>query len=175
MTDAHRDETADEAPPGSVTLTTGRIAGDAVDALADALKAVGIMVERRTFLPARDDETSPQSVLLLAVAGSPLSLARLVAPATSPPSVVPALADALGIGPDADQAPRTNPATIPASASVPATLQLKAEGVFIVVRVRDHGDLTQALDGLPAQVAPPAVRRAERRLVYEAGAWQIDP
>jgi len=181
MTDARRNETDDtggttsETPPGSVTLTTGRIGGDAVGTLMAALEAAGVVVERRTFLPTREDETSPQDVLLLAVAGPPLSLARLVAPATSPPSVVPALADALGIGPDADQAPRTNPATIPATTSVPATLQFKAEGVFIVVRVRDHGDLTRALDDLPAQVARLAVRRAERRLVYEAGTWQIDP
>lgn len=173
MTDAHRDERVGPAPSGLVTLTTGRIAEDAVDALTDALAASGVAVERRVFLPARDDETSPWGVLLLAVTAPPLSLARLVAPATAPPGVVPALADALGIGPDADQAPRTNPATIPASATV--TLQLKAEGVFIVVRVRDHGDLTRALDGLPAQVTRLAVWRAERRLVYEAGAWQIDP
>lgn len=47
--------------------------------------------------------------------------------------------------------------------------------MFVVIRVRDHGDLTRALDGLPAPVARLAVRRAERRLVYEAGAWHIDP
>ena len=43
----------------------------------------------------------------------------------------------------------------------------------VVVRVRD--DFTRVLDGLPAQVARLVVRGAERRLVYEAGAWQIDP
>jgi len=47
--------------------------------------------------------------------------------------------------------------------------------VFVVVRVRDRGDLTRVLDGLPAQVARLVVRGAERRLVYEAGAWHIDP
>ncbi len=45
----------------------------------------------------------------------------------------------------------------------------------VVVRVRDRGDFTRVLDGLPAQVARLVVRGAERRLVYEAGAWQIDP
>jgi len=47
--------------------------------------------------------------------------------------------------------------------------------VFVVVRVRDRGDLTRVLDGLPAQVARLVVRGAERRLVYEAGTWHIDP
>ena len=171
MTDAHRDETVGEAPPGSVTLTTGRIAEDAVGALADALEAAGVAVKRRAFLPTRDDETSPWGVLLLAVAGPALPLARLVAPATAPAGAVPALAAALGVGPDTDQAPATDRDTAPAT--TPATLQLKAAGVFVVVRVR--GDLTRVRDGLPAQVARLAVRGAERRLVYEAGAWQIDP
>ncbi len=173
MADTHTDETIGDVPPGPVTLTTGRITGDAADALTDALRAAGVAVEQRTFLPTRDDETSPWGVLLLAVAGPPLPLVRLVAPATAPPGVVPALTVALGIGPDTDQAPTTDPQTEPATA--PATLQLKAAGVFIVVRVRDRGDLTRALDGLPAQVARLAVRRAERRLVYEAGTWHIDP
>ncbi len=173
MTDADRDETRgnapDDAPVGLVTLTTGRIAGDAVDALAAALGAAGVAVERRVFLPARDDETPPWGALLLAVDGPPLPLARLVAPAMAPPGVVPALVAALGIGPDTDQASTTD------QTLAPATLQLKAEGVFVVVRVRDRGDLVRTLDGLPAQVARLVVRGAERRLVYEAGAWQIDP
>jgi len=167
MTDADRDETRDDAPVGSVTLTTGRIAEDAAGALAAALGATGVAVERRVFLPARDDETPPWGALLLAVAGPPLPLARLVAPATAPAGVVPALAAALGIGPDTD--PETD------QTMAPATLQLKAEGVFVVVRVRDRGDLVRTLDGLPAQVARLVVRGAERRLVYEAGAWHIDP
>ena len=173
MTDADRDETQDDAPVGPVTLTTGRIAEDAAGALAAALGATGVAVERRVFLPARADETPPWGALLLAVDGPPLPLARLVAPATAPAGVVPALAAALGVGPDTDQAPATDRDTAPAT--TPATLQLKAAGVFVVVRVRDRGDLARALDGLPAQVARLAVRRAERRLVYEAGAWHIDP
>jgi len=173
MTDAHRDETVGEAPPGSVTLTTGRIAEDAVGALADALETAGVAVTRRAFLPTRDDETSPCGVLLLAVAGPPLPLARLVAPATAPPGVTPALTAALGIGPDTDQAQTTDQHNDPATG--PATLQFKAAGVFVVVRVRDRGDLVRTLDGLPAQVARLVVRGAERRLVYEAGAWHIDP
>ncbi len=92
-------------------------------------------------------------------------------PATAPPGVVPALAAALGVGPDTDQASATDPN----QDTDPATLQLKAAGVFVVVRVRDRGDLVRTLDGLPAQVARLAVRGAERRLVYEAGAWHIDP
>jgi len=173
MTNVHGDETVGEAPPGLVTLTTGRIAGDAVGTLTAALEAAGVAVERRAFLPTRDDETSPWGVLLLAMAGPPLPLARLVAPATAPPGVVPALAAALGIGPDTDQETDRVPTTDPTMA--PATLQLKAEGVFVVVRVRDRSDLVRTLDGLPAQVARLVIRGAERRLVYEAGAWHIDP
>ncbi len=173
MTDADRDETRDDAPVGPVTLTTGRIAEDAVGALAEALETAGVAITRRAFLPTRDDETSPWGVLLLAVAGPPLPLARLVAPATAPPGVVPALTVALGIGPDTDPAPTTDQHNDPATG--PATLQLKAAGVFVVMRVRDHGDLTRVLDGLPAQVARLVVRGAERRLVYEASAWHIDP
>ena len=139
----------------------------------DPLGATGVAVKRRVFLPARDDETPPWGALLLAVAGPPLPLARLVAPATAPSGVVPALVAALvaalGIGPDTDQASTTD------QTLAPATLQLKAEGVFVVVRVRDRSDLVRTLDGLPAQVARLVVRGAERRLVYEAGAWHIDP
>jgi len=177
MTDANRDETRDDTPVGLVTLTTGRIAEDAAGALAAALRATGVAVERRVFLPARDDETPPWGALLLAVDGPPLPLARLVAPATAPAGVVPALAAALGVGSDTDQAPATDPQTDAATDgdTAPATLQLKAAGVFVVVRVRDRGDLTRVLDGLPAQVARLVVRGAERRLVYEASAWQIDP
>ena len=173
MTDADRDETQDDAPVGPVTLTTGRIAEDAAGALADALETAGVAVTRRAFLPTHDDETSPWDVLLLAVAGPPLPLARLVAPATAPPGITPALTAALRIGPDTDQTQTTDQHNDPATG--PATLQFKATGVFVVVRVRDHGDLTRALDGLPAQVTRLAVRGAERRLVYETGSWQIDP
>jgi len=34
---------------------------------------------------------------------------------------------------------------------VPATLQLKADGVFVSIRGRDLIDITMALDALPAQ------------------------
>jgi len=155
-------ERARQAPLAAVLVRRCAILRGMIDAHRDE-------VERRAFLPTRDDETSPWGVLLLAVAGPPLPLARLVAPATAPPGIVPALAAALGIGPNTDQAPTTDPAT------APATLQLKAAGVFVVVRVRDRGDLTRVLDGLPAQVARLVVRGAERRLVYEAGTWHIDP
>jgi len=98
-------------------------------------------------------------VLLLAASGPPLPLTRLVGPATAPAGVTPALAAALGIG----QRP------------VPATLQLKADGVFVSVRGRDLIDITQALDALPAQLERLDTRREERRLVYAEGAWRIDP
>jgi hypothetical protein len=73
--------------------------------------------------------------------------------------VASALAAALGIG--------ERPA--------PATLQLKADSVFVSIRGRDLFDITQALDGLPAQLARLDLRRGERRLVYTEGAWHIDP
>ncbi len=169
MADAHRDDTdtPGATAPDHVTLTTGRRVGDAAaaTALTDAFQGAGLVVERRTFLPARDDEAHPASVLLLALAGPPLALARLVVPATAPPGVVPALVTALGIGP--------GPAV--AALVAPATLQLKADGVFVSMRVRDRGDLLHALDDLPARIARLGVRGAERRLVYDAGAWHIDP
>ncbi len=58
---------------------------------------------------------------------------------------------------------------------MPATLQLKADGVFVSVRGRDLFDITQALDGLPAQLARLDTRREEHRLVYSEGIWRIDP
>ena len=107
----------------------------------------------------RGKEHHPWGVLLLAASGPPLPLARLVTPATAPAGVAPALAAALGGG--------ERPA--------PATLQLKADGVFVSIRSRDLIDITQALDGLPAQFARLDTRREERRLVYAEGAWRIDP
>jgi len=98
-------------------------------------------------------------VLLLAASGPPLPLARLVGPTTAPAGVAPALATALGGG----------------ERAAPATLQLKADGVFVSIRGRDIIDITQALDGLPAQLARLDTRREERRLVYAEGAWRIDP
>jgi len=47
--------------------------------------------------------------------------------------------------------------------------------VFVSVRGRDILDITQALDGLPAQFARLDTRREERRLVYSEGSWRIDP
>jgi hypothetical protein len=147
------------ATPAHVTLTTDHVTGDDVGSLADALLAAGVAVERHTFLPVRDEEQHPSGVLLLATSGPPLSLVQLVVPATVPPGVASALAAALGIG--------ERPA--------PATLQLKADGVFISVRGRDLIDITQALDALPVQLARLDTRREERRLVYSEGAWRIDP
>jgi hypothetical protein len=98
-------------------------------------------------------------VLLLATDGPLLPLARLVVPATAPASVAPALAAALGVG----------------ERAAPATLQLKADGVFVSLRGRDLRDITQALDALPPQLARLDMRHRERRLVYAEGAWRIDP
>jgi len=142
-----------------VTLTTDGVTTDAVGPLTDALHAAGVAVERHAFLPVRGEEQHPSGVLLLATSGSPQLLARLVVPTTAPAGVVPALAAALGIGPR----------------PVPATLQLKADGVFVSIRGRDLFDITQALDALPAQLARLDTRREERRLVYAEGAWRIDP
>ncbi len=162
MADAHRDDTVGRAAtPARVTLTTDHVTADAAGPLADALHAAGVAVERHAFLPVRDEEQHPWGVLLLATSSPPLPLARLVVPATAPPGVAPALAVALGGG----QGER----------SAPATLQLKADGVFISVRGRDVFDITQALDALPAHLARLDTRREERRLVYSEGAWRIDP
>jgi len=107
----------------------------------------------------RGEEQHPWGVLLLAASGPPLPLARLVVPATAPAGVALALAAALGGG--------ERPAT--------ATLQLKADGVFVSIRGRDLSDITHALDGLPAQLARLDTGREERRLVYSEGSWHIDP
>ncbi len=155
----YADNSLGDATPAHVTLTTDRVTAAAAGPLADALHAAGVAVERHTFLPVRDEEQHPWGVLLLATDGPPLPLARLVAPATAPPDVASALAAALGVG--------KRPA--------PATLQLKADGVFVSVRCRDLIDITRTLDELPAHLARLDTRREERRLVYAEGAWRIDP
>ncbi len=160
MTTPHaHDITGDDTMPAHVTLTTDHLMADAGGPLADALHAVGVAVERHAFLPVRGEEPHPWGVLLLATFGPPLPLARLVVPATAPPGVAPALAAALG-GRDR---------------VAPATLQLKADNVFVSLRGRDLLDITQALDALPAQLARLDTRHGERRLVYSEGVWRIDP
>jgi len=152
-------DATDSALPASITLTTDHVTADAAGPLADALHAVGVAVERHAFLPVRGEEQHPWGVLLLAASGPPLPLARLVGPATAPAGVASALAAALGVGVGA----------------APATLQLKADGVFVSIRGRDLFDITQALDALPVQLARLDTRREERRLVYSEGVWRIDP
>ena len=162
IVDPHGHNPIDTAQPTHVTLTTDRVTSDATDALATALHTASVAVERRTFLPTRDDVAHPWGVLLLAVDGPPSPLARLVAPATAPASVFSALTAALTISEEL----------------APATLQLKADGVFISVRARDALDIMQALDALPAQLErlhPGSPRAMERRLVYGEGTWRIDP
>ena len=162
MADTHRDDIINDDQPTHVTLTTDRITSDAADVLAAALHAASVTVERRTFLPTREDVAHPWGVLLLAVDGAPSPLAQLVAPATASASVFPTLIAALTSG----------------AHPTPATLQLKADGVFISVRAMDRLDITRALIGLPAQLTrlhPGGLRVTERRLVYGEGAWQVDP
>jgi len=149
------------ATPAHVALTTDQVTADAAGPLADALHAAGVAVERHAFLPVRGEEQHPSGVLLLGTSGPPLPLARLVAPATASAGVAPALAAALGVGGGEHPAP--------------ATLQLKADGVFVSIRGRDLCDITTALDALPAQLARLDTRREERRLVYAEGAWRVDP
>jgi len=155
----YADNALGDAIPTRVTLTTDRVTDDAAGPLADALHTASIAVERHTFLPARDDDAYPWGVLLLTVEGPPLPLARLLAPASAPTGVTRALVAALGSG---------RHATL-------ATLQLKAEGVFVSIRARDLIDITTTLDGLPAHLAHLDTRRGERRLVYSEGIWRIDP
>jgi len=147
--------------PAHVTLTTDEVTADATGPLADALHAAGVAVERRAFLPVQGEEQHSWGVLLLAASSPPLPLVRLVVPATAPPGVALALAAALGVG--------------IGERSAPATLQLKADGVFVSIRGRDLVDIKTALDGLPAQLARLDTRRGERRLVYSEGTWRIDP
>ncbi len=161
MAHLHADDTTDNALSAHVTLTTDHITVDAAGPLADALHAAGVTVERHTFLPVRGEEQHPWGVLLLAASGPPLPLARLVVPATAPAGIAPALAPALGVG--------------VGDRSALATLQLKADGVFVSIRGQDLIDITQALDALPAQLARLATRREERRLIYSEGSWRIDP
>jgi hypothetical protein len=155
------DITGDDTVPAHVSLTTDHVTADAAGLLANALHAAGVAVERHTFLPAHGEEQHPWGVLLLVTSGPPLPLARLVVPATASAGVAPALASALGVGGGEHPAP--------------ATLQFKADGVFISVRGRDLLDIMQALDGLPAQLTRLDTRRGERRLVYSEGVWLIDP
>jgi len=160
MAGAHGDDTTGHADaPMHVTLTTDHVTADAAGPLTDALHAAGVMVERHTFLPVRGEEQHPGGVLLLATSGPPLPLARFIVPTTAPAGVALALAAVLGVG----------------ERPVLATLQLKADGVFVSIRSPDLIDITTALDALPAQLARLDTRREERRLVYSEGSWHIDP
>ena len=161
MADAYGRDTTGHRTPTHITLTTDYVTAAAAGPLADALHAVGVAVERHAFLPVRGEEQHPWGVLLLATSGPPLPLARLVVPATAPVGVAPALAVALGVR--------------RGERSALATLQLKADGVFVSVRGHDLFDITTALDALPAQLTRLDTRREERRLVYAEGTWRIDP
>jgi hypothetical protein len=157
------DITGDDTVPAHVSLTTDHVTADAAALLIDALHAAGVAVERRAFLPVCGEEVHPSGVLLLATDGPPLPLARLVVPASAPAGVASALATVLGVGVRGGER------------AAPATLQLKAAGVFVSVRGRDALDIMQALDALPAPLARLDTRRGERRLVYSEGVWRLDP
>jgi len=160
MVNARGDDTMGHVvAPTRVILTTDHVTTAAAGPLVAALHAAGVTVERHTFLPVRGEEQHPWGVLLLAASGPPLPLARLIVPATAPAGVALALAAALGVG----------------ERPVLATLQLKADGVFVSIRSPDLIDITQALDGLPAQLARLDTHREERRLIYSEGTWRIDP
>jgi len=159
MVNMRGNDATDSALPASITLTTDHITVDAIDPLVEALHAVGVAVERHAFLSVRGEEQHPWGVLLLAASGPPVPLTRLVVPATAPAGVALALATALGVG--------ERPAL--------ATLQLKADGVFVSIRSQDILDITTALDALPAQLVRLDTHREERRLVYSEGSWRIDP
>jgi len=159
MAHLHADDATDDALSAHVTLTTDHVTADAIGPLVAALHAADVLVERHMFLPVRGEEQHPWGVLLLAASGPPLPLARLVSPTTAPAGVALALAAALGVG----------------ERPTPATLQLKADGVFVSIRSRDLIDITQALNALPARLTRLDTRHAERRLIYSEGAWRIDP
>jgi len=159
MADLHGHDPIDTARPTHITLTTDHVMADDVGPLVAALHAAGITVEQHAFLPVRGEEQHPSGVLLLAASGPPLPLARLIVPTTAPAGVALALAAVLGVG--------ERPAQ--------ATLQLKADGVFVSIRGRDTLDIINALDALPAQLARLDTRREERRLIYSEGIWRIDP
>jgi len=150
-----------DAHPTPLTLTTDHVTVAAAGPLVAALHAAGVAVERHAFLPVRGEEQHSAGVLLLAMSGPPLPLARLVVPATAPAGVAPALAAALQVR--GEEHP------------TPATLQLKADGVFVSIRGRDLRDIITALDALPAQLARLDTRHGERRLVYSEDVWRIDP
>ena len=159
MVNMRGNDATDSALPASITLTTDHVTVDAIGPLVEALHAVGVAVEQHAFLSVRGEEQHPWGVLLLAASGPPVPLTRLVVPATAPAGVALALATALGVG--------ERPAL--------ATLQLKADGVFVSIRSQDILDITTALDALPAQLVRLDTHREERRLVYSEGAWRIDP
>ena len=159
MVNRRGNDATDSALPASITLTTDHVTVDAIGPLVEALHAVGVAVERHAFLSVRGEEQHPWGVLLLAASGPPVPLTRLVVPTTAPAGVALALATALGVG--------ERPAL--------ATLQLKADGVFVSIRSQDILDITTALDALPAQLARLDTHREERRLVYSEDSWRIDP
>lgn len=159
MADANDDAVRGRtAVPAQIVLTTDHVMGAGADPLEAALRSVGVAVERQTFLPVRPDEYT-RGVLLLSTSGPPLPLAQLVAPATAPPGVVPALVAALGTAP--------RPAF--------ATLQLKAAHVFVSIWVRQEVDIMRVLDDLPVHLMHLGPSVGERRLVYGEDAWSVDP
>ena len=160
-----RPDTATGVPlPSAITVTTDAALGAAAAAVADARRHVGLAVEQRSFVPTAPDDGRPARLLLLASAAPVRALAALVAPPTAPPAVVAALSAVL---------------FPPAGHLGPATLQLKAPGVFVSVVAADGADLRAALSQVGAQVVPGGgwgpqeTRERERRVVYVRGTWEV--
>lgn len=146
-----------------LALTTEQTSAGRADSFAAALRGAGVLVERRTFLPVPSDEGDLRRVLLLAIAGALSPLVRLIAPATAPPGVWPALVDALFPASHAPQA---------------AALQLKARGVFVSLLVTDTRDLATAVTQVTMRAASlmeleQEDASGEHRVVYAAGSWEV--
>lgn len=148
-------------PPAPLIVTTDVTLADHIVDLVTVLQRAGLGVERRTFQPTPPEEEPARRIVLLAQAGPLPVLVALVAPPTAPAAVGPALSAALF--------PQLE-------AAEPATLQLKASGVFVSIVAADAAELREALIDLaeclsmrttPWRVAP----EQEQRLVYAEGRW----
>ncbi len=142
---------------------TLRTAGDVVArALVTALRAHGVTLEWRAFLP--DPYADPRRVASLSWDGSLVALVALVVPSTAPPGVGAALVAALYPG---------LPLDVPVD--VPATLQLTAAGTSMSMTTRTAPELMEALDSVTERLAtmarPARFADRERHATYMNGRW----